>query len=139
MGVIKLVNASTSYSRDLDLNLLRVFVVVAESGGVTAAASRLYLTQPAVSAALKRLTSALGAPLFAKQGRRLALTAHGERLLGEVRPSLAALVQATRTPGVFDPATSDRTLRLGISDSSEAWLLAPLVRDLGQRARPACA
>ncbi len=45
------------HGRDLDLNLLRVFAVVAESGGVTAAAHRLYMTQPAVSAALRRLTT----------------------------------------------------------------------------------
>jgi LysR family transcriptional activator of mexEF-oprN operon len=37
------------YERDLDLNLLRVLLVVAEEGSVTRAASRLYLTQPAVS------------------------------------------------------------------------------------------
>ncbi|MBZ0234085.1 MAG: LysR family transcriptional regulator, partial [Deltaproteobacteria bacterium] len=41
------------YGRDLDLNLLRVFAVVADSGSVTAAAGRLYLTQPAISAALR--------------------------------------------------------------------------------------
>ena len=57
------------YEKDLDLNLLRVFVVVAEAGSVTEAASRLYLTQPAVSAALKRLTSTVGAPLFVRAGR----------------------------------------------------------------------
>src|SRR5437764_769379 len=48
-----------NYGRDLDLNLLRVFAVVAESGSVTRAAARLYLTQPAVSAALRRLTRAV--------------------------------------------------------------------------------
>ena len=52
---------NASYGRDLDLNLLRVFVVVADSGSVTRAASHLYLTQPAVSAALRRLTTAIGA------------------------------------------------------------------------------
>jgi LysR family transcriptional activator of mexEF-oprN operon len=48
------------YGRDLDLNLLRVFAVVADAGSVTAAAGRLYLTQPAVSAALRRLTTVIG-------------------------------------------------------------------------------
>jgi LysR family transcriptional regulator, mexEF-oprN operon transcriptional activator len=48
----------TGYGRNLDLNLLRVFWVVAERGSVTAAASQLYLTQPALSAALRRLTEA---------------------------------------------------------------------------------
>ncbi len=55
--------------RDLDLNLLRVFVAVAQEGSVTKAAGRLYLTQPAVSAALQRLARAIGAPLFARHGR----------------------------------------------------------------------
>src|SRR6185503_16958322 len=59
------------YGRTLDVNLLRVFAVVAENRSVTQAAARLYLTQPAVSAALRRLTTAVGAPLFVRQGRGL--------------------------------------------------------------------
>src|SRR6185436_1814631 len=122
------------YGRDLDLNLLRVFAVVAESGSVTEAASRLYLTQPAVSAALRRLTTAVGAPLFARRGRGLALTSRGERLLARVHPHLKALVVAALAPPVFDARTSDRTFRLGLSDTAEAWLLPPLLRTLAAEA-----
>jgi len=118
------------YGRDLDLNLLRVFVVVAEVGSVTGAAGQLYLTQPAVSAALRRLGEAVGAPLFTRHGRGLALTSRGERLLGEVRPRLLAIVEAALAPAAFDPATSERILRLGLSDASEQWLLPPLLREL---------
>ena len=46
------------------LRALRYVVETADAGSVTEAASRLYLTQPAVSAALRRLTSVVGAPLF---------------------------------------------------------------------------
>jgi len=122
------------YARDLDLNLLRVFVVIAEAGSVTEAASRLYLTQPAVSAALRRLTTAVGAPLFARAGRGLALTARGERLLRTARPHLQALVDAATAPAVFDPKTSDRIVRVGLSDSSEGWLLSPLLRAMEKHA-----
>jgi LysR family transcriptional regulator, mexEF-oprN operon transcriptional activator len=125
---------TTAYGRDLDLNLLRVFVIVAEEGSVTAAASRLYLTQPAVSAALKRLAAAVGAPLLVRSGRGLALTARGRRLFTEARPHLEALVSASLSPPVFDPKTSDRTVRLGLSDVNEAWLLPPLLRALGREA-----
>src|SRR4051794_23347656 len=93
--------------RDLDLNLLRVFLVVAETGSVTAAASRLYLTQPAISAALKRLTTTVGAPLFARQGRGLVLTARGRRLEATARPHLSALIEAALAPAAFDPKTSE--------------------------------
>jgi LysR family transcriptional activator of mexEF-oprN operon len=124
----------TSYGRDLDLNLLRVFVVVAEAGSVTAAAGRLYLTQPAVSAALRRLATAVGAPLFARAGRGLTLTARGQRLLRSARPHLEALVAAALSPEVFDPKTTERTVRLGVSDAGDAWLLPPLLRALGREA-----
>jgi LysR family transcriptional regulator, mexEF-oprN operon transcriptional activator len=125
---------SVSYGRDLDLNLLRVFVVVADSGSVTQAAAHLYLTQPAISAALRRLTTAIGAPLFARRGRGLALTSRGERLLSDLRPHLLALVDAALAPPQFDPLTSDRTLRLGLSDASEQWLLPALLRALDHEA-----
>jgi LysR family transcriptional activator of mexEF-oprN operon len=118
------------YGRDLDLNLLRVFAVVAEAGSVTEAASRLYLTQPAVSAALRRLTTAVGAPLFVRQGRGLALTSRGERLRTTIHPHLQILVDAALAPAQFDPRTSDRTLRLGLSDAAEVWLLPRLLRVL---------
>lgn len=122
------------YARDLDLNLLRVFVVVAETGSVTAAAARLYLTQPAISAALKRLSTAIGAPLFARAGRGLALTTRGQRLLSTARPHLAALAEAAMSPERFDPRTSDRVVTLGLSDASEQWLLPPLLRRLARAA-----
>ena len=58
------------YGRDLDLNLLRVFAVVAEAGSVTQAAARLYLTQPAVSAALRRLRTAVINPYCSRDSYR---------------------------------------------------------------------
>jgi LysR family transcriptional activator of mexEF-oprN operon len=125
---------SENYGRDLDLNLLRVFAAVAASGSVTQAAARLYLTQPAVSAALRRLTLAVGAPLFARQGRGLTLTARGTRLAAQATPHLRALIDAALAPPVFDPASSDRTFRLGLSDASEMWLLPRLLRQLDREA-----
>lgn len=123
-----------NYGRDLDLNLLRVFAVVAGEASVTQAAAKLYLTQPAVSAALKRLSVAVGAPLFAKEGRGLVLTARGERLFATIRPHLEALVDASFAAPTFDPRTSDRKIRLGLADASELWLLPRLLRALEKKA-----
>jgi LysR family transcriptional activator of mexEF-oprN operon len=119
-----------NYGRDLDLNLLRVFCVVAETGSVTAAAAKLYLTQPAVSAALRRLQRAVGAELFVRRGRHLALSSRGSALRAKAQPHLAALVDAALTPEAFDPGRSARVLRLGLSDASETWLLPRLLRVL---------
>jgi LysR family transcriptional activator of mexEF-oprN operon len=124
----------SAYGRDIDLNLLRVFAVVAETGSVTAAASRLYLTQPAVSAALRRLTSVVGAPLFARSGRGLVLTSRGGRLRDGLQPHLQRIIDAALAPPAFDPATSERTIRLGLADAAELWLLPRLLRALEKEA-----
>src|SRR3954462_11424240 len=86
------------FGRDLDLNLLRVFAVVADVGGGTEAAKRLYLTQSAVSAALRRLTTAVGVPLFLRSGRGIALTNRGERLRAGLDAHLGPLIEAALAP-----------------------------------------
>lgn len=118
------------YGRDLDLNLLRVFVVVAAAGSVTRAAAQLYLTQPAISAALRRLQQQLGEPLFTRSGRGLSLTPRGQSLYAHARPLLQSLIDATFSPPQFDPKQSERTIRLGLSDGMVGWLLPRLLDDL---------
>lgn len=125
---------TASLARDLDLNLLRVFAVVAEQKSVTEAAARLYLTQPAISAALRRLSDAIEAPLFVRKGRGLALTARGEQLYARAAPLLSALVEAATSPEGFDPATSARVLRLGLSDMFDVVLLPALCRHFERHA-----
>jgi len=68
-------------SRDLPpLNALRAFEAVARLDGVSRAADELHVTHGAVSRHLKGLEEALGAPLFVREGRGLALTPAGRRL-----------------------------------------------------------
>lgn len=124
-----------NYGRDLDLNLLRVFVVVASVGSATRAAAQLYLTQPAISAALRRLSQSVGEPLFVRRGRGIALSARGQQLYDTARPLLHALIDATLAPAVFDPETTTSVVRLGLSDAMEGWLLPRLLREL-QRSAP---
>jgi LysR family transcriptional activator of mexEF-oprN operon len=83
-----------------------------------------------VSAALRRLKDAVGAPLFLRHGRGLALTGRGERLLATARPLLQALVDATLAAPRVDPKTSERTFRIGLSDAAEGWLLPSLLHSL---------
>jgi len=75
--------------RDIDVALLRAFVTVVESGGVTNASRLLSRTQAAVSQQIKRLEDLFGDPLFQREHKRLSLTPAGERLLGPAQRMIA--------------------------------------------------
>jgi DNA-binding transcriptional LysR family regulator len=69
----------------LDLDLLKTFIKVADTGGFTRAGEALGRTQSAISLQIKRLEEAVGKTLFERTTRTLALTPDGERLLGHAR------------------------------------------------------
>jgi DNA-binding transcriptional LysR family regulator len=70
-------------ARELDWNLLRTFMVVVQEGSVTGAARRLYLRQPTVSHALKRLETRLGKRLIERGPATFRVTPAGEMLFKE--------------------------------------------------------
>ncbi|CAI0935347.1 CysJI operon transcriptional activator [Serratia rubidaea] len=80
----------------LDLDALRSFVVGIESGSFALAAKRLCRSTSAVSAQLKKLEMQCGVALVVKNGRHLALTQHGEIVLGYARRMLALNDEAQR-------------------------------------------
>ena len=84
---------------ELDLRLLRAFVVVAEELHFTRASQRLYVAQQALSRDIRRLEAQLGARLFVRSTRSVTLTADGERLLVHARGLLALNDAALRDLG----------------------------------------
>jgi len=72
----------------MDTNRLRHFVAVVDHGGFTAASKAVFVSQPALSLAVKELERELGTPLFARVGRGVQLTAAGIALLGPARQAL---------------------------------------------------
>ncbi len=109
---------------DLDLDLLRGFVAVAERGGFTAAGAALGLTQSAVSLKVKRLEELLGKPVLERLPRGVALTREGETLIGYARRMLALNDEAVRRM-VAAPVTG--RLRLGVADHFVPRNLAPML------------
>jgi DNA-binding transcriptional LysR family regulator len=95
---------------ELDLRLLRHFVAVAEELHFTRAAARLYLAQQALSRDIARLEGQLGARLFTRTTRKVALTPDGERLLVRARELLALhdqTLQELLGPGEGRPLVVD--------------------------------
>lgn len=76
-------------ARDLDIDLIRTFISVADHSNMTAAANVRYLTQSAVSQQIKRLEALLGTILFERDRRGLKLTPAGEHLLARGRRLIA--------------------------------------------------
>jgi len=121
--------------RDVDLNLLRVFDAVLHEKGVTPAAARLGLTQPAVSNALARLRKVFGDPLFVRTPRGVDATPFARELAEPLPQALALLESALAHGPGFDPATSTRAFRFYMSDLGQIEFLPPLVERV-QRTAP---
>ncbi|TLM75650.1 LysR substrate-binding domain-containing protein [Microbulbifer harenosus] len=98
---------------DLEIDLLRAFVAVAESGGFTAAAEVVGRSQSAVSQKILRLEEAVGLRLFERSSRSLNLTGDGERLLVAARRLLELNDAAVRE--LLEPAAVG-SLRLGVAE-----------------------
>ena len=103
----------------MDLNLLRVFVAVHETRSLTTAASRLFVTQPAVSQALARLRRELDDPLFTRVGRRMEPTPLAAGLFPGFRDALAGIDRTIDGVVGFDPGVSTRRSRLAVSELGE--------------------
>lgn len=128
-------NINNDDFRRLDLNLLLPFVVVCEEGGVTRAAERLYLTQPAVSAALQRLREAVGDDLFVREGRGLRPNPRAQALFEAAREALGQLHRAVYAPSSFAPSEANQVFVLGMSDDADT-LLTPLLMERMARLAP---
>ena len=72
---------TTNRLRNLDLGTLRSFVTIADSGSMTRAAGRLFMTQSAISMQIKRLESSLGLIVFDRSSQGMKPTTEGEQLL----------------------------------------------------------
>lgn len=116
--------------RRLDLNLLIVFETLMHERSVTRAAEKLFLGQPAISAALSRLRNLFDDPLFVRTGRSMEPTARAEEIFALLSPALDSISTAVSRAAEFDPATSTAVFRIGLSDDVEFALLPALLRRL---------
>ncbi len=91
----------------MDLNLIQTFLVVAEFQSYTKAAEQLGLTQPAVSAAIKRLEQVVDKQLFVKKGRGIALTSTAYQLLPQFQQAVSIIDNAISDKNHFEVSCSE--------------------------------
>lgn len=116
-------------ARNLDTDLLRTFVTVADTGSMTVAAKALHLTQGAVSQQVKRLEDTLGCALFARARSGLRLTPAGERLIGKARRLL--LLNDEILAEMTDRTFTGR-VRLGVPYDLIGTALAPAIKSYAE-------
>ncbi|QXI31137.1 LysR family transcriptional regulator [Pseudomonas vanderleydeniana] len=120
--------------RKADINLMVVFETLMQERNVTRAADKLFVGQPTLSAALNRLRARFNDPLFIRVGHRMEPTARANEIIHHLSPALDALSTALSLTRGFNPASSDMTFRIGLSDDVEYSLLPPLLRALRKEA-----
>lgn len=104
------------FARNLDWNLLYTFMVIVQEKGIVTAAERLYLTQPAVSLALKRLEETVGVRLIDRGSGKLTMTSAGEALYPEACKLYSAI---SRLPITFKRAPKSISGKIIISTLSQ--------------------
>ena len=97
----------------IDIDQLRTFIAIAETGSFTKAADIVHKTQSAVSMQMKRLEERLDKPIFARDGRASKLTEDGERLLEYARRIVKLNLEAL---AAFAGPELTGSVRLGVPD-----------------------
>lgn len=113
----------------LDGHALRLFLAVLEEGSVTAASTRLGVTQSAVSHALQKLRAIVDDPLFVKSGRGIVATAHARSLAQRAHELLDGM-KGFASSAAFDPAKARLSFTVAANDFQRDLLLPSLFRRL---------
>ncbi len=116
----------------MNIHQLQIFYAVVQRKSITAAASDLHLTQPAVSLQVKALEKDLGLPLLERGGPKLRLTQAGEALYRCAVSILHAKDEAERAIGELSAATKGKLI-LGANTTGGMYLLPRIVRAFKER------
>lgn len=110
----------------MNYNHLYYFYVAAKSGGITAAAEHLHISQPSLSSQLKVLEGALDIKLFEKVGRKNQLTPTGEVIYGFCR-QMFELAEKMSVVVTKNSPTEKRKIQIGVSPEVEKEFITEVV------------
>lgn len=118
----------------VDLNLFIVLDTIYSEGGITKAAEKLHLSQPATSHALSRLRDMLGDPLFHRHGNLMVPTPYTRTIITHVRDGIRQFEITLRETNNFNPAETKKTFRIGMRAALEAITLPGFMEYVTQKA-----
>lgn len=118
----------------IDLNLLKAFVVLMETGNVTAAGEKLGIAQSSMSHTLRRLRDIFQDELFVRSTHGMIPTALATHVSGDIAAALVSLQVTLDTHANFDPKTSSRQFKVLMTDVVELMILPKLLLSLNSQA-----
>lgn len=113
----------------MELYLIRYFLSLVETGSFTKAAQACVITQPTLSAGIKRLEEQVGVPLFVRSNKRVFLTTAGTRFLPRAKAILHEVNMAAAE--IAQSETAD-VIRLGVLQTLPAHQVAGLLQAVSQ-------
>ncbi len=116
----------------VNLELYRVFYTVAKCGSLTKAAQELYISQPAVSQAIKQFENQLGTSLFNRNHRGMDLSAGGKLIFKQVEDALN-LLESAEYKLTEMRSVAEGTVRIGATDSIFYYLLADKIAEFNEK------
>lgn len=108
-----------------NLNRYEVFICAAECGSISGAAERLYISQPAVSASIKKLEESLGCTLFIRKSKGVELTGSGRQLYSAASTALTSLYE---TENNLKRCSEINRLRIAASNVLCKYMLMPYLK-----------
>ena len=110
------------------LNLYHIFYTVAQCGNISAAAKKLYISQPAVSKSISRLEEAFASPLLIRSSRGVTLTENGQLLYRHLETAFQAIRQGEEMISRNDLLGAG-SLSIGVSTTLCKYVLLPYLQD----------
>jgi len=111
---------------DIDLELHRIFREVAKTGSITKAAEKLFVSQSAVSQAVKQLENRIGGKLFNRSVRGVSLTVEGKVLFSHIDDAISLIENAeSKFKDMIELKTG--SIRIGASDTICNLYLLPIL------------
>ncbi|GAA0224396.1 LysR family transcriptional regulator [Marinomonas primoryensis] len=114
----------------IDLNILPVFIAVAEEHNFRAAADRLGITRSAVSQMIRKLEDQLGIALFNRTTRSVKLTENGEHLFSLMRPQIENMYASLENVASYK--TPRGLVKIAVSSIAEPFLSGQLITTFSQ-------
>jgi DNA-binding transcriptional LysR family regulator len=121
-----------------DLNLLVALDMLLREKNITRAAEKVFVSQPAMSAALHRLRDYFDDPLLVRVGRDMELSPRGQSLIEPVREALLLIQNALGSQPTFCASTTRRAFRLVMSEEAITDVLPAVLAGVAAEAPGVC-